>query len=376
MQQLPPVLEERLKQWDRQGRLRTLSLGAGIDFSSNDYLGFARDPVLRERLVGTILSSGVPFGSTGSRLLRGHSALFDEAESVLAQFCSQEAALIYPSGFQANLGLLSALLAEGDLVFSDARNHASLIDGIRLSRARKCIYSTLDQLEEQLQEFASDPSFKLIVTESLFGMDGVKASLLELSKLAERYGAYLVVDEAHATGIWGQFERLRGGGWAQSLGISSRLLATLHTGGKALGLGGAWVACSHALKHYLVNASRPMIFSTAPMPLLPLSLLVTLQYWQSGVGPQRADLLLKKAQSLGQRLRVNVQDSPILPLHIGENQRSLEVAQKMQHRGFDVRAIRPPTVPQGTARLRVCVHAHHTEQDLERFAGAFAEALA
>ena len=374
MQSLPQVLEQRLVQWDLDGRMRFLSGQKGIDFSSNDYLGFAQDQTLRSLILQSIQCSEVLFGSTGSRLLRGNSALFEEVEAELGEFCSQESALIYSSGFQANFGVLSALLRETDHVFSDLRNHASLIDGIRLSRAQKKIYSAFDLagLEKNLREVQGKDALKLIVTESIFGMDGVKAPLLELVELAEKYQAHVFVDEAHATGIWGDFRNHRGGGLVQSLGLSSRVLATVHTAGKALGLGGAWVACSKKLKSYFLQASRPMMFSTAPMPIMPLSFRVALKYWKS-VGMNRAHQVIEKSDELARILGKHPQSIPVILYQVGENAQAMTLALSLQKVGYDVRAIRPPTVPEGTARLRICVHANHSLDELEGFASKLIE---
>ena len=367
----PQILDQRLSEWELAGQKRALSGQRGVDFSSNDYLGFAQDQKLRSLLVEGICNSQVSFGSTGSRLLRGNASIFEEVESELAEFCSQESALIYASGYQANVGVLSALLRETDFVFSDSRNHASIIDGIRLSRPQRFIYSSpdLDDLEEQLKQVESVDALKLIVTESVFGMDGVKASLTKLIGLAERYQADVIVDEAHATGIWGDFKNNRGGGLVQSLGLSSQVLATIHTAGKALGLGGAWVACSHKLKSYLIQSSRSMIFSTAPMPILPLSLRIVMSYWRR-VGLDRAGEVIKKSDELSVLLNYPRTGVPVIPYRVGQNHQAMMLAQRVQELGFDVRAIRPPTVPHGTARLRVCVHSNHSSHELIAFSKA------
>ncbi len=355
------VLDLRLKKLDEAFQRRVLKSRSGIDFSSNDYLGFSQDPVLQERVLRRL--RGQPVGASGARLLRGHFELFETVEQNLARFSGQEAALILPSGYQANLALLSGVLTAEDWVFSDQFNHASLIDGIRLSRARRVIYPHRDgaALRRALEESHKQPGLKIIVTESLFGMDGSQAPLAQLVDLAEEYSALLMVDEAHATGLWG--DGVLGGGIVQSLGLSERVFATTHTGGKALGTGGAWIAGSAKLIHYLVNFSRPFIFSTAPVPSLVISLDEALQYW-SEVGNNRAKALFSKADQMQARLvdlEIPCRDpSPIVPIILGENEMALQVAERIQNCGFDVRAIRPPTVPEGTARLRISVHWDHT----------------
>jgi 8-amino-7-oxononanoate synthase len=367
MPRFPDLLAQRLSRLDVSFQRRVLAPRRGIDFASNDYLGFSQDPVFRGRVLDRLRDADV--GSSGSRLLRGQSLLFEKVEQNLAEMSGTEAALIFPSGYQANLALLSGLLSSEDYVFSDQLNHASLIDGMRLSRAHRVVYPHRDwvALRRALTEVASQPGLKVIVTESLFGMDGDQAPLASLVDLADEFEALLVVDEAHATGIWGS--EGRGGGLVQSHGLSSRVFATVHTGGKALGVGGAWIGLSAELKNYLINFSRPFIFSTAPVPALVISLSESADYWRS-CGPSRSVILLKKAHEFreslkglqsGQGLNLgSVESSPIVPVLIGENQMALQVATQLQEEGWDVRAIRPPTVPQGTARLRLCIHWDHS----------------
>jgi 8-amino-7-oxononanoate synthase len=374
---LPEVLQERLNRQTAQSRKRTLRNREGVDLSSNDYLGFSQDPVLAERILMRLQT--LPIGSTGSRLLRGNLEVHEETENLLADFSSREAALLFPSGYQANLGLISAILGPGDQVFSDEFNHASLIDGIRLSRAEKFIYGHNNV--EALRKILENPShqntksgLKVIITESLFSMDGDHAPLLELVSLAREHNALLLVDESHATGLWGSGnsstlghsieENLRrGGGLVQSLGLSNQVFATVHTGGKSMGCGGAWIACDAALKDYLVNFSRPFIFSTAPSPSVAVSLAESCKYWFD-VGPKRAQKVHDFASTLRRRL-LGLQDNlpnqlsvppgsgPIIPIILKDNSRALAASQLLQNAGYDVRAIRPPTVPEGTARLRI-----------------------
>ncbi len=363
----PESLDQRLDRLSESFQRRSLAPRVGIDFSSNDYLGLSQDTALRKRIL--LRMQDVESGASGSRLLRGQIPLFNEVEENLARFSGGEAALLFPSGYQANLALLSGILSAEDWVFSDQLNHASLIDGMRLSRARRVVYRHRDvgALRRELQESSSHSGLKVIVTESLFGMDGDTAPLLALADLAGEFSALLVVDEAHATGLWGDGQR--GGGLVQSLGLSSRVFATIHTGGKALGTGGAWVSGSAKLKDYLVNFSRPFIFSTAPLPALAVALDESVSYWKH-VGPARAASLFKGADRLRESLSSfglqSFEPGPIVPVLLGENQVALRVAEKLQEVGFDVRAIRPPTVPEGTARLRLCVHWDHSLEILLR----------
>ena len=384
------ILSQRLQIQRDQHCFRSLNYRKGVDFASNDYLGFSEDPVLKRRILEIFRENCIPLGSAGSRLLRGELEVFEESEKILADFCGRETAVIYASGYQANVGLLSSLLRAGDCVFSDEANHASIIDGIRLSGAHRSVYPHCDlkalrRLLEQSREtriqdqggpqYRAD-SLRVIVTESLFSMDGDIAPLVELTQLAREFSALLVVDEAHATGLWGDFESKKGGGLVQSLGLSDQVFATIHPAGKAMGLGGAWVCGDLLLKEYLVNFSRSFIFSTAPLPLLPLCLVQSVNYWKEK-GIDRAHQVLERASRFQDLLREAVKDSlsippvsgQIIPLIVGNNLRSLEVAQEVQQLGFDVRAIRPPTVPEGRSRLRIAVNWSQTEGDYERFIG-------
>ncbi|HEX9427550.1 MAG TPA: aminotransferase class I/II-fold pyridoxal phosphate-dependent enzyme [Candidatus Polarisedimenticolia bacterium] len=383
------ILAERLRALDAPGLRRHLRPATGVDLCSNDYLGLARDPELARR--AAVALADFPSGAAGSRLLRGESELHETTETVLARAAGRESAVLFPSGYQANLALLSSLLRPGDQVFSDALNHASIIDALRLGRAERHVYPHADAAElgrllDRTRPTAAAPgALRLFVTESLFSMDGDAAPLAALCDLAEEHSALLVVDEAHATGLYGA----TGGGLAQAQGLSSRIFATVHTGGKALGVGGAWVAGDRMLKDYLVNFSRPFIFSTAPIPALCLLLRLALERWGE-VGPERAPLLLRRAARLREKLRPLSRENPqrlmtndpgpasgpILPFILGDNKRAVDVAEALRKRGFDARAVRPPTVPLGTARLRLTVTWPVPDETLDRFVLALRETLA
>lgn len=368
------ILSGRLEEARAQQRGRRLAIRCGADFSSNDYLGFSEDECLRDRAIDRLRD--LPLGATGSRLLRGNLELHEEVEESLAGFCGTEAALVFPSGYQANLGLLSALLREGDQVFSDEANHASLIDGLRLSRARKVIFPHNDTraLRQLISTGATGRGNIFIVTESLFSMEGDFAPLDELAEIARETGAFLIVDESHATGVYG-------GGCVQVRGLRSPGLASVHTGGKALGVGGAWVAGSSLLREYLIQFCRPWIYSTAISPGLASTLAVAVDYW-SEVGAARAIRIRERASRMFQRLQDEAEvlsafgvsipqtASPILPLIVGSNSRALELSQELRDKGFDVRAIRPPAVPEGAARIRITVNWNSSEEDQENLFGA------
>jgi 8-amino-7-oxononanoate synthase len=369
MREFPSLLNSRFERQRDLGLERKVSLGRGVDFCSNDYLGFATDAELHRRIHAA--TRDLPIGSAGSRLLRGHLEIHESAERTLAEFCGEEAALLYPSGYQANVGLLSALLTSADRVYSDESNHASIIDGIRLSGSTKRIYRHADMshLEVLLREDAGCTGLKLIVTESLFSMEGDFAPLREISALARRYGAELVVDEAHATGIFGS-------GLVSTLAMREHVLATVHTGGKALGISGAWIAGSKQLKDYLFNFSRSQIFSTSVSPWLAAGLATSVDYYHE-LGLSRALNVQEKIRRLRTRSLGETASgdrlSPVFYWTTGTPQSALEAAASLQSQGFDVRAIRPPTVPENRCGLRVTVKWTNTESEIDALALALSK---
>lgn len=341
---------------------------AGINLSSNDYLGLSRDPRLKAALLEEA-GRVTRVSSTGSRLLSGNSSQWEELESELAGFAGAEAALYFGSGYAANLGLLSAILRPQDTVFSDSSNHASLIDGIRLSHARRVIAPHLDLnfLEHALRQTEGEGGEKFIVVESVFSMEGDRAPLGELLSLAERYGAGVIVDEAHSTGVFGP----QGRGLAFAHRGHPNLLATVHTTGKALASAGAFVAGSQTLKQYLVNRARTFIFSTALPPYLAAQVRAAVRL-SLAADPERQHLARIGACLRG-RLRdagfdVGAPDSQIVPVILGSNETALMFAQELGQAGFAIRAIRPPTVPPGTARLRISLNASLGLDIVERLA--------
>ncbi len=358
-------LARALADRDAAGLLRRLALPDGLDLTSNDYLGYASDPALAAALADAVRTHGA--GAGAARLLRGHHPVHAAAEARLAAFSGREAALLFASGFAANLGLLPALAGPGDLVLSDALNHASLIDGIRLSRADRVVYPhhDLDAVEAALRR--PRPGRAFVVTESVFSMDGDLTDLTALCDLADRHDALVVVDEAHATGLYGP----RGSGRVEALDLSHRVLATVHTGGKALGVGGAWVAGDALLVAHLVNHARAFVFSTGVVPAIAAGL--TLAVDRLAADAPAVAALHARAAHLRARLRqagldLARSESLILPIVLGDNARALSVAAALRRDGFDVRAVRPPTVPAGSARLRVTVRAPVPQAALDRFA--------
>lgn len=364
-------LRARLSELETAGLTRSLRPPAGIDLSSNDYLGLAAHPLLRQRMADAILRDGC--GSTGSRLLRGERNTFSELERRFAAFKGAERALYFSSGYLANLAVLATLAEAGDVILSDERNHASLIDGMRLSRARRIIFRHCDAaaLDRVLREHCSQ-SQVFVVTESLFSMDGDIAPLAAYAALCREHGAALIVDEAHAVGIYGE----RGTGLLEAAGAQA--LVSVDTAGKALGASGAFISGPAWVIDSLIQRARPFIFSTAPPPAVAAAIEASLTIIETE--PWRRATLLARAAFLRRRLSetgIAVPDgiSQIVPVVVGDNDRAVRVAELLGRQGFDARAIRPPSVPPGTARLRLSVHSDLSEATLDGFVTALAGAL-
>ena len=363
-------LYRRLRRVDgAQDATLTLDGREVINFSSNNYLGIANHPALAAAAKAAIDRYGC--GSGASRLISGNMALHEELEAKLAQFKNTEAALVFNSGFQANTGILATLVGEGDMIFSDALNHASIIDGCRLSRARTEVYQhgDLDQLSSQLK-LAPSGARKLIVSESIFSMDGDQAPLVGIVELAEKFGAMVMVDEAHATGIFGA----DGAGVVAKLGLVERVTVQMGTLGKALGGFGAYVAGSSGLRDLLINRCRSFIFTTALPPAVMAMALAAIDLIKQE--PQRREALWANCRRLNQGFTklgfaLGPSASPILPLMVGDAKKCMELCERLLERGVFAQGIRPPTVPPGTSRLRITLMATHTEEQIGRALKAF-----
>lgn len=373
MESLEARVAARLAALRQEQLLRTLQPPRGVDLCSNDYLGLSGHPLLKERMMAAVARDGC--GSTGSRLLRGERDAFSRVERQFAAFKQAERAVYFSSGYLANLAVMSTLPEAGDVIFSDARNHASLIDGIRLSRARRVVFAHNDAAGLEALLAAADARHAFVVVESLFSMDGDLAPLADYAALCRRFGATLVVDEAHAVGVFGA----RGSGLVEACGLEANDCVTINTAGKALGVSGAFVAGPAWMVEYLVQRARPFVFSTAPPPAVADALEAALAI--VAAEPERRARLRHLARHLRARLSAAglarpTGDSPIVPIVLGSNERALSVARALQADGFDVRAIRPPSVPPGTARLRVTVNVTLDEAILDRFAAALQSAVA
>ena len=357
-------------------QFRSLENPQGISLCSNDYLGLASNPRLKQAVVDAIARSS-RVGSTGSRLLSGNSAEWEDLEAEFARFVGTEAALYFGSGYAANIGLLSSILQPGDVVFSDALNHASLIDGIRLSGAAKVIYPHLDLafLEKSLRGQKDAPGAKVIVTESVFSMEGDIAPLRELLTLARAYGAELVVDEAHATGVCGP----QGRGMAAECKCQREILASVHTCGKALASSGAFVCGGNALRQFLVNRARTFIFSTAMPPYMAGQIGAALELARQADAERthlREIASLLRAELRAGGLHFGSSATHIVPIILGSNENALCVAAHLQTNGYAAKAIRPPTVPAGTSRIRISLTCKIAADDVRRIVAIVAESIA
>ena len=376
--------EAELAELQAQKLGRGLHLPAGVDFSSNDYLGLNRHPDLLLRVTerlramaaapGSSVDAPGTLGAPASRLLGGNTPIHHALETRLAAFKGLECALLFPSGYQANVALLSTLITSRDRVLSDQQNHASIIDGLRLSGAQKVIFphTSTDAIEKAASQLHTEGR-TFLVTESLFSMDGDVPPLDVYAELCRRYDMGLIVDEAHSTGCYG---KKRGSGLVEEFGLEDEVVASVSTFGKALGLAGACVTAPRPVVDFLIHRARPFIFSTAPPPALLLALDVALDLL--GELPERRHRVHALADQLRAQLRKAGFDclrstGPIVPVVLGENAAALEAAEELQAQGLDVRAIRPPSVAHGTARLRISVQASHTEADIDRLASALGQ---
>jgi 8-amino-7-oxononanoate synthase len=335
-----------------------------INLSSNNYLGLANSNFLKQSAIKSLTELGV--GTGASRLISGNMTVHREMEMELAAFKRAEAALLFNCGYMANCGLLSALVNRQDVVFSDRYNHASIVDGLLLSRARVVRYAhkDMDDLRKLLTRYQTSRGKRLIVTDSVFSMDGDLAPLQDIVALAGKFGASVMVDEAHATGVLGE----NGHGAVELLDLEGEIDIQMGTLSKALGGFGAYVAGDSLLIDYVINKARPFIFTTALPPSAVAAALKALDIVQNR--PDLRDTLLRQATWFRKHLQdtgfdTMESETHIIPLLVGENEKAVQLSRKLFEAGVYAPAIRPPAVPQGTARLRISLMATHTLADLE-----------
>lgn len=338
-----------------------------LAFCSNDYLGLAGD----SRIAGIVCQAASRYGvgSGASPLISGHGFLHEKLEQALARFVGCERALHFSTGFMANVGVVQALVGKGDAVFSDEFNHASLIDGVRLSKAQTEIYSHGDMTHLEFALASSTAPRKLVVSDAVFSMDGDFAPVPKLAELCERYDAWLLLDDAHGFGVTGK----EGRGALSHFGVRSKNVIYMGTLGKAAGVAGAFVAGSAGVVEWLLQTARSYVFTTAAPSILAAGVLASLQLIEKEehrrVRLQELIAALKEGlKDLPWKLLPS--DTPIQPLLIGDNDAAVSLMNALMEQGIWVPAIRPPTVPRGTARLRISLSAGHTVEDVGRLAGA------
>lgn len=359
----------------RNGAIVETDHGRRIDFSSNDYLGLASDSRLAAAAARAAIAHGT--GSTASRLIAGNTTAHDDLDRALAEFLETEAALSFSSGYAANAGIIPALAGKNDVIFADQLNHASLIDGCRLSRATVHVYRHADAgaLADLLAVHRAGHRRALIVTDGMFSMDGDLAPLADIAALARRHEAWLYVDDAHAIGVLGE----NGRGTAERFGVAREIDVLVGTLGKSFGAAGAFVAGSATLRDFLINRARSFVFSTGPMPAQAAAAREALRI--AAAEPDRRVRTLENARFLRVGLQIkglDVRGSDalhIIPIVIGDAARTMAIGARLEERGFLVGAVRPPTVPEGTSRLRLSVGAAHTHAQIKELVNALADAM-
>lgn len=357
-----------------KARLRSLAPRRGIDFASNDYLGLSSSPRLAAA-VQEAIARGVPLGSGGSRLLRGNDPEHELLEEEAARFFGAESALFFSAGYAANVALLSTLPQRGDLIVHDELVHASMHEGLRLTRATavSALHNDAQSFDDVAREWRAKGNTGRIwlAFETLYSMDGDMADVIAMAEVAERHDAIMIIDEAHATGVFGTDGR----GIAATLDGRADTIV-LRTCGKAMGCEGALVLGPKVVRDFLVNRGRPFIFSTAPSPLVCAAVREAIRILVDE--PQRREAmqsLVAHAERVLAPHGAMPSGSQILPLILHEDARTMAVASALQAKGFDVRGIRPPTVPQGTSRLRISLTLNATPEDVDALGLALGEAL-
>jgi 8-amino-7-oxononanoate synthase len=369
------TIQADLRDLENRGRLRSLRGRAGIDFTSNDYLGLAESAELRQAAAAAI-ARGVPVGAGGSRLLRGNHPEHEALEAEAAAYFGAETALYFGAGYTANFAIFSTLPQRGDIVLHDELIHASVHEGMRRGRAEvvSVSHNDTEAFDARLRQWrgAGGRGRAWLAVESIYSMDGDSPNLADLMAVAERHDAIIVIDEAHATGVAGP----QGRGLAAAFEGRPNVI-TLHTCGKALGTVGGFVLAPRVVRDFLVNRARPFIFATAPSPLI--AAITRAAIVLSRTTPERRERLAGLVAFAGRELQrccgLAASGSQILPVIVGADQKAVALAAALQRRGFDVRAIRPPTVAEGTSRLRIALTAGLDESMIAGLFGALAEEM-
>lgn len=367
----PKNLAAKLEIRKQNNALRQLPFEANlIDFASNDYIGFSKSEMIFKETHQYLLDNNyTQNGATGSRLLSGNHHVYQEAENYIAHFHQADSALIFNSGYDANVGFFSSVPQKGDLILYDELCHASIRDGIQLSYAKayKFNHNDFEDLEKRLRQAQSDNLIKeiYIVTETVFSMDGDFPNMEELIAVSEKYDCYLVVDEAHALGVFGQ----NGQGLVQEFGFQDKVFARIMTFGKGLGCHGAAILGSQELKQYLVNFARSFIYTTGLSPHSVATILIAYKYLEK----KNKDIKLLRENIIHFNQQKNLlglkpifvrSKSAIQSVIIPGNEKVKAIANQLQEKGFDVKAILSPTVPEGQERLRFCLHSYNTKDEI------------
>ena len=370
---LPKSLQTKLQHREAQNALRKLPVANTlIDFASNDYIGFAKSETIFNQTHQYLLDKNIKVnGATGSRLLSGNHALYNETEDYIAKFHKSEAALIFNSGYDANVGFFSAVPQRNDVILYDELCHASIRDGIQMSKAKsfKFQHNDLEELEKLIQKFTSQSNEIYITTESVFSMDGDCPHLEELTALSEKHNCYLIIDEAHALGVFGDSEASRGEGLIQSLGLQNKVFARIMTFGKGLGCHGAAILGNEELKSYLVNFARSFIYTTGLSPHSVATILIgyqNLETEKETLEKLKRNIVFfnQEKMRLGLKPMFVYSKSAIQSVIIPGNQKVKSIASQLQQNGFDVKPILSPTVPEGQERLRFCLHSYNSEKEI------------
>jgi 8-amino-7-oxononanoate synthase len=327
-----------------------------VDFSSNDYLGLANSPQLKEAIVHQYLQQQSKNGSTGSRLLTGNTELIEDTEKFLSSLFDAESSLLFSSGYMANLAFFSTVPQKTDTILYDELSHACIKDGMRLSNAKRLPFRHND-LDDLSRKISISTGNLYIACESVYSMDGDMAPLTELAALCQKYGARLVVDEAHSTGIWGK----SGQGLVYELGLQEHVFAVIHTFGKALGIHGASISGSEKLTTFLINFARPFIYTTAPSDFEVISIRTAFDYLSQH--PEKQANLFHKINYFQQQYDTAT-STAIQTVIVGGNERTIELAKGLIETGFDIRPILSPTVKEGNERLRICLHSYNSEEEI------------
>lgn len=373
MKRLPPQITEKINRREQENTLRTLKNNHfTVDFYSNDYLGFAFSQAIKSTAKKILSTYDFQSGATGSRLLSGNHPLFERVETEIRQFHQSESALLFNSGYDANVGFFASVPVRGDVVLFDSHIHASIRDGLSLSLAKsyKFKHNDIADLEQLLRKFATLSGSVFVVTESVFSMDGDSPDLLKIQEIVDKYGAFLMVDEAHALGVFGE----KGEGLVQALGLGERVFARIVTFGKAMGCHGAALLSSNEVKTYTVNFARSFIYTTA-MSLQSVAQIASAYRYVSETESREKlhrNISYFKAHK-PTRFLWRTSDSAIQALMLSGNDVVQKTAKALQGKGFGVMPILSPTVAKGEERIRICLHSFNTATQIDDFFKAVEE---